>query len=53
MVVETAADGEPVRVAGACLDITDAREAAAQLEDSKRAAVRDLSTRSCRSAPAC
>ena len=36
--------GRPVRVAGACLDITDAREAAAQLEDSKRAAVRDLST---------
>lgn len=44
MVVETAAGGEPVRVAGACLDITEARAAAAQLEDSKRAAVRDLST---------
>ena len=44
MVVETAADGAPVRVAGACLDITDARRTAAQLEDSKRAAVRDLST---------
>ena len=44
MVVETAADGAPVRVAGACLDITEAREAATRLEDSKRAAVRDLST---------
>ncbi len=44
MVVETGADGAPVRVAGACLDITEARETAARLEDSKRAAVRDLST---------
>ena len=44
MVVEAGADGAPVRVAGACLDITDARRTAAQLEDSKRAAVRDLST---------
>jgi PAS domain S-box-containing protein len=44
MVVERDAAGAPVRVAGACLDITDARQTAAQLADSKRAAVRDLST---------
>jgi PAS domain S-box-containing protein len=44
MVVETGADGAPVRVAGACLDVTDARQTAAQIEDSKRAVVRDLST---------
>ena len=44
MVVERDAAGAPVRVAGACLDITEARQTAAQLEDSKRAVVRDLST---------
>ena len=44
MVVETDASGAPVRVAGACLDITEARQTAEQLEDSKRAVVRDLST---------
>ena len=44
MVVESDASGAPVRVAGACLDITDARQTAEQLEDSKRAVVRDLST---------
>ena len=44
MVVESDASGVPVRVAGACLDITEARQTAAQLEDSKRAVVRDLST---------
>jgi anti-anti-sigma factor len=44
MVVETGADGTPVRVAGACLDVTDARQTEAQLEDSKRAVVRELYT---------
>ena len=44
MVVERDAAGAPMRVAGACLDITEARRTAAQLEDSKRAVVRDLST---------
>lgn len=44
MVVETDASGAPVRVAGVCLDVTDARQTEAQLEDSKRAVVRDLST---------
>jgi PAS domain S-box-containing protein len=44
MVVERDSAGAPVRVAGACLDITEARQTAAQLEDSKRAVVRDLST---------
>jgi len=44
MVIETDASGAPVRVAGACLDVTDARQTEAQLQDSKRAVVRDLST---------